>query len=1054
MLLSSSGLVVPPASGGSAAVYDPGTTSPISETIYADSTSASTLANPLTPGADGLINFWLAEEREFDVLVSYSGYAALRVNVTSDGVTTPGATGPAGPTGPQGPTGATGPAGATGAQGASGAQGPTGATGSVGPSGPQGPAGAAGVPGPTGSAGVGVNWRGAWTSSNAYALNDAVSYQGSSYLCSSAIGTGGNNPAGDPAHWSLMAQQGAQGVPGPSVTWRGAWSATTSYATNDAVSSAGSSYLALGPSLNQQPPGASWALMAQVGATGQGVPTGGTAGQVLAKNTATNYDTSWVTAAGGVTFPLLAPNGTVAAPSYAFSASTGTGLYSPVANQAALSAGGTQVLLAQSTGVSVTGTLSSTGTATLNALGVTNNATVGGTLGVTGAATLAGVTATTVAASGLVSANLGLTVTGANTSLTTLSTSGLATLNSLSVTPGNATIGGTLGVTGATTLAGLTATTITASGLVSANLGLTVTGANTSLTTLSTSGLATLNSLNVTTTSQLNGNVGILSAPSTATQLNINPSASSLTSTTQAGINMTTYASSAATTTIYGFEHNIQTQAAAFTCTNAYDIYLFGILLGAGSAVTNSYGIYVANHGAAAVTNAYGVYIAAQSGAVTTNIGLYNVGTTRLGAPIGINTAPITTAYVYFVGATTALTGTTQQALYIAPTFQSAVTGTGMVASLGMALQAAAFVMGTGNVLNIAPPSMGVSSAITNLYGINVQNQGNAQVTNAYGIYINNQSGATSTNVGLYNAGSTTLVGPMTLPNQFANQFTNGGFEVWQRGTSFAAASGVFCADRWQISMGGTGAAGSFIQDTANVDVGSQYCLNCPITTSTIPAANAGLTNGVGLQQKVEHFQQFKSKTVTASFRIKSSVASSVQPYMNDGVAQYSAAGVATSTSYQTFSITATISASAVVLYVGLNFAGGATFFVDNAMLVVGSQPTDYVPLPTADELARCMRYLEVNVVGNGAVAGSLITRGYLAGAGSVGGSYFFKVPKAVTPTMTKAGASWSVTNVTQPAFGAIGAHSVDLYANASVAGNCTFYANNSGDGITAEANP
>lgn len=35
------------------------------------------------------------------------------------------------------------------------------------------------------------------------------------------------------------------------------------------------------------------------GDPGVGVPTGGTAGQVLAKNSSTNYDTSWVDQTGG-----------------------------------------------------------------------------------------------------------------------------------------------------------------------------------------------------------------------------------------------------------------------------------------------------------------------------------------------------------------------------------------------------------------------------------------------------------------------------------------------------------------------------------------------------------------------------------------------------------------------------------------------------------------------------------------------------------------------------------------------------------------------------------
>jgi hypothetical protein len=82
---------------------------------------------------------------------------------------------------------------------------------------------------------------------------------------------------------------------------------------------------------------------------------------------------------------------------------------------------------------------------------------------------------TTLSTSGLLSANLGLTVTGANTSLTTLSTSGLLSAN-LGLT-----------VTGANT----SLTTLSTSGLLSANLGLTVSGANTSLTSLTASGLIT-----------------------------------------------------------------------------------------------------------------------------------------------------------------------------------------------------------------------------------------------------------------------------------------------------------------------------------------------------------------------------------------------------------------------------------------------------------------------------------------------------------------------------------------------------------------------------------
>jgi len=44
-----------------------------------------------------------------------------------------------------------------------------------------------------------------------------------------------------------------------------------------------------------------------VGANGVGVPVGGASGQVLAKVTATNYDTGWITPSSGVTMPLTQP---------------------------------------------------------------------------------------------------------------------------------------------------------------------------------------------------------------------------------------------------------------------------------------------------------------------------------------------------------------------------------------------------------------------------------------------------------------------------------------------------------------------------------------------------------------------------------------------------------------------------------------------------------------------------------------------------------------------------------------------------------------------------
>jgi hypothetical protein len=71
------------------------------------------------------------------------------------GLTGPaGPTGVAGPAGPTGATGATGPAGAQGIQGLTGATGPIGLTGPAGPTGVAGPTGATGATGPAGAQGI------------------------------------------------------------------------------------------------------------------------------------------------------------------------------------------------------------------------------------------------------------------------------------------------------------------------------------------------------------------------------------------------------------------------------------------------------------------------------------------------------------------------------------------------------------------------------------------------------------------------------------------------------------------------------------------------------------------------------------------------------------------------------------------------------------------------------------------------------------------------------------------------------------------------------------
>jgi Chaperone of endosialidase/Collagen triple helix repeat (20 copies) len=141
-----------------------------------------------------------------------------------------------------------GPPGPEGPQGDQGPQGPTG------PTGPQGPTGGTGPQGPSGA-------------------------------------TGATGPKGDKGDTGATGTTGSTGPPGPT----GATGAT------------GAASTVPGPQGPAGPTGAtgSQGPAGPTGATGAGVVPGGTAGQVLSKIDATDYNTQWVTPSGGSGGPYL-----------------------------------------------------------------------------------------------------------------------------------------------------------------------------------------------------------------------------------------------------------------------------------------------------------------------------------------------------------------------------------------------------------------------------------------------------------------------------------------------------------------------------------------------------------------------------------------------------------------------------------------------------------------------------------------------------------------------------------------------------------------------------
>lgn len=231
-----------------------------------------------------------------------------------------------GETGVQGQKGDRGERGFQGERGQTGIQGQRGSTGQQGVAGVQGIQGIRGRDGERGYSGpVGMTWKYEWSPDTDYVANDAVSFNGASYIAVKA-----NRLSYPPsAYWNLLAQrggageqgsiglrgergekgekgdqgiqgiqgqqgiqgerggfgpdgqQGIQGIPGPQglrgvngtgITWRGNWTANSAYQQYDAVEWEGSTYVA-NSNNTSQPSSDSWDLSAGRGQQGvQGIP--------------------------------------------------------------------------------------------------------------------------------------------------------------------------------------------------------------------------------------------------------------------------------------------------------------------------------------------------------------------------------------------------------------------------------------------------------------------------------------------------------------------------------------------------------------------------------------------------------------------------------------------------------------------------------------------------------------------------------------------------------------------------------------------------------------
>ena len=255
---------------------------------------------------------------------------------------------------------------------------------------------------------------------------------------------------------------------------------------------------------------------------------------------------------------------------------------------------------------------------------------------------------------------------------------------------------------------------------------------------------------------------------------------------------------------------------------------------------------------------------------------------------------------------------------------------------------------------------------------------------------------ASTTSPGLVGTGAQTFAGAKTfqdglIPPQsmmFRNKFINGGFDIWQRGTSQTSA-GYGSDDRWSNGHNGstkTASRQTFALGQTDVPGNPKYWARTVVTSV------AGASNFVSKHQVIENVLTLSGQQFTISFWAKAdaskNIAVEMVQYFGTGgspsatVTGLNVTTVALTSSWSRYTVSGTLPSvsgktlgtnndDGLVVYFWFD-AGSSlnartnslgqhsgTFDIANVQLEAGPVATPFEQRPIGTELALCQRYYE-----------------------------------------------------------------------------------------------